>query len=42
MERSYILEVQKESHINILEEAALLRQASWVARDGRSKRVVTS
>lgn len=31
---------KKESHINILEEAALLRQASWVARDGRSKRVV--
>ena len=31
---------KKESHINILEEAALLRQASCVARDGRSKRVV--
>lgn len=31
---------KKQSHINILEEAALLRQASWIARDGKSKRVV--
>ena len=31
---------KKESHINILEEAALLRQASFVARDGKPKRIV--
>ncbi len=31
---------KKESHINILEEAALLRQASIVAKDGKPKRVV--